>query len=160
MKSTQKFLCYSLALVGAALMFSVGCKKADNVTNTTVVASQKPVFNTGGISVSIGGASNTAVVTETIAYIGSSSVTAVGFNFTATGAVSGSVTPTSYAGSVTATVPTGTLGVGSFSATLLTAAAATALSGSTIITWYVSSYATNGTGTTYSALTYTITTTN
>lgn len=163
MKSTQKFLCYSLALVGAALIFSAGCKKGDNVINTTVVASQIPVLNTDGPQVSTGGASNTAAVTDTIASIGSSSVTTVGFHYTATAiSFTGSTTPT-YTGSVTAVVPTGTAGRGAFTATLYKAAMSSSLSGTIYaegLLWKVSSFATNAAGTIRSAVTNTITTTN
>jgi len=163
MKSTQKFLCYSLALVGAALMFSVGCKKADNVTNTTVIASQKPSLNYDGLTATTGATSSTLVASHALASIGSSSVTVVGFNYTASSiSYTGSVTPT-YTGSVTAVVPTGTLGTGAFTASLYTSAAAAALSNTLAngaVVWIFSSFATNSAGTTDSGLTKTVSTVN
>ena len=98
MKSTQKFLCYSLALVGAALIFSAGCKKGDNVTNTTVVASQKPVLY-GAVSVTAaagllgtapaimvlnGPLSSSVTATIALAITGTTSPTIVGFAYTCT----------------------------------------------------------------------------
>lgn len=154
MKSTQKFLCYSLALVGAALIFTASCKKDGD----TIISQQNPVLNTNGFVVSTGGTSATAAATDTLASAGSSAVTEAGFRFTATAvSYTGSTTPT-YTGASTATVPTSVSST--FSANLLTPAAASALSRSIGLTWVVSSYATNSNGTTLSASTKTITTSN
>ncbi len=162
MKSTKKFLCYSLALVGAALIFSVGCKKT-TTTTTNIVAAQVPVLTVGSPTFN-GSSSATLVAQDMIQSMGSSSITVVGFNYTARALTyTGSTTPT-YTGTVTASIPTGTAGTGAFTASLFTSAAATALSmtaaGANNVVWMVSSYATNGAGTTYSALTNTVTTTN
>lgn len=159
MKSTQKFLCYSIALVGAALILSAGCKKDCAPSTTTVVASTKPSLNFGSLTLT-GASSATVVASEILASIGSSSVTVVGFNFAATGTITGSLSSVTYTGSVTSTIPGGANGAGAFTDTLLTPAALAALSGSITITWSVSSYATNSVGTTTSSSAVTLTTIN
>lgn len=164
MKSTQKFLCYSLALVGAALIFSAGCKKGDVIKAGDIIANQKPVLNYPNGPSLTGTTSATVQASDNVALAGSSSITALGFNYVAT-AISwtGATTPTAFTtpfnGSVTVTV----MQQGAFSSTLYSVsntALVAALSGSVTVTWVVRSFVTNGAGTTYSALTNTITTTN
>lgn len=159
MKSTQKFLCYSLALVGAALMFSVGCKKADNVTNTTVIASQNPSLNSGGLTAT--GGINTPTAYDVVANMGSSSLTVVGFNYVVSAlswTTGAAVTPT-YTGTLTMTGPAA--GTGAFSTTLTVPATALASGGAlsgTVdgLSWEIGSFATNATGTAYSAVSVTV----
>ena len=167
MKSTQKFLCYSLALVGAALMFSVGCKKADNVTNTTIIASQNPSLNSGGLSATggTGALSATATAYDVVANMGSSSLTVVGFNYVVSAlswTTGAAVTPT-YTGTLTMTGPAA--GTGAFSTTLTVPATAfasggalsgTVFDGTGDLSWKIGSFATNATGTAYSAVFVTV----
>ena len=163
MRPAQKFLCYSLTLVGAALIFSVGCKKTTTAGNNTV-AGQLPVLIVGGLTVTAtGGSSATLVAGDFIQNIGSSSLVQVGFTYTATAVTyTGGTTPTCKQ-AVTATIPQGLAGTGAFTASLsITQALIHGLSGTigNNLTWVVWSYATNGTGTIVSALSATITTTN
>ena len=168
MKSTQKFLCYSLALVGAALIFSAGCKKGDNVINTTIIASQNPSLNSGGLTATGGtqALSATATAYDVVANMGSSSLTVVGFNYVVsalswtTGA--GADTPT-YTGTLTMTGPAA--GTGAFSTTLTVPATAfasggelsgTVFDGTGDLSWKIGSFATNATGTAYSAVSVTV----
>jgi hypothetical protein len=177
MKSTQKFLFYSLFLTGAALVFSIGCKKTTigPATYPNVAPAFKPVLNTGSSNPLLAGAtSNTINATDWVASTGSTSVTAVGFYFMAVGSVSGGATPTMFPATASmtntsswASITGTTVQIGAFSTSLgaitptgLTTTAIAALSGSTTVTWYVQSFATNGNGTTTSALTQTIQTTN
>lgn len=175
MKSTQKFLCYSLLLVGAAIVFSIGCGKDKLVPGATVYQAQ-PSINYGGLSATGGGStSNTVVASDFISSIGSSVVTAAGFKVMAVGIA---LTPTGVGpGTMTITYPTGaslsslstwasvgatsatgstSFTTGAISANLGTAAAFAALSGSTSITWYVQTYVTNAVGTTTSASSATV----
>lgn len=179
MKSTQKFLCYSLLLVGAAIVFSIGCGKDKLVPGATVYQSQ-PSINYGGLSVTGNGStSNTVVASDVISNLGSAAVTAAGFKVMAVGVA---LTPTGVGpGTRTITYPTGaslsnlstwasvgatsatgstSFTTGAISANVGTAAAMTALSGSTSITWYVQSYVTNSVGTTTSASSVTVQTVN
>lgn len=154
MKSTQKFLCYSLALVGAALMFSVGCKKGDTVAGPTYVNAQKPSLNggSGGLTAT-GGTSTTVTAQDYVSNMGSSSLTQVGFTYQVS-AVSwttgAAVTPT-YTGTVTMTGPAA--GTGAFSTTFAIPAGVFATDGAlsgTVFTstnpdlkWNIGSFATN-----------------
>lgn len=170
MKSTQKFLCYSLALVGAALMFSVGCKKADNVINTTTIASQNPSLNSGGLTATggTGALSATATAYDVVANMGSSSLTVVGFNYVVSAlswTTGAAVTPT-YTGTLTMTGPAA--GTGAFSTTWATltvpatafasggALSGTVFDGTGDLSWKIGSFATNATGTAYSAVSVTV----
>ena len=178
MKSTQKFLCYSLALVGAALIFSAGCKKGDNVTNynTTrepTVIGPSPAALSGTVVYTAGGAISMSLAgaQDGIALAGASSVTTVGFDVYATGisTTAGATSTVAYGTAnnpiaITATVPTGYMQTGSFSASLSTTASYAALSpcvtGGGTITWVVRSFATNAQGTGKSLTTTTIVTVN
>ena len=175
MKSTKKFLCYSLALVGAALIFSAGCKKGDIIINTygaTIPTLSNPsplhlsgtsIYTAGPISMSL------ANVLDVVANMGASSVTAVGFLISASGlTTTGGTTVTWSAGTpgsnvttggITVTAPSGTGALsGSFSSSLSTTASYAALSQCVTITWVVQSFATNNSGSAISAASTTITT--
>ena len=176
MKSTQKFLCYSLALVGAALMFSVGCKKGDTVAGPTY-----PIYNTqvptlglqqpkqvvlsGGLNTVAPGSLSfsTAGALDLIAAFGASTPT-TGFYVYAWGVTTTTNPVTLTWGSAAAPMTIGAasataLGV-DFSAALSTTASYAALSpcvtGSGTVTWVVTSFATNSSGTVTSALSTTI----
>jgi Na+-transporting NADH:ubiquinone oxidoreductase subunit NqrB len=168
MKSTQKFLLYSLVLAGTAIVFSMGCKKTTvDGPVYPVPATQQPVLNTGSNNPALTGTtSGTINATDWVASAGTASVTIAGFNFIAVGS-SGSATPTVYPATASVTntaswqaITTTAVQLGAFSSSLGTAAALAALSGSTTITWYVQSYVTSSAGTTKSALTQTIQTVN
>ena len=148
-------------------MFSVGCKKADNVTNTTIIASQNPSLNSGGLSATggTGALSATATAYDVVANMGSSSLTVVGFNYVVSAlswTTGAPVTPT-YTGTLTMTGPAA--GTGAFSTTLTVPATAfasggalsgTFFDGTGDLSWKIGSFATNATGTAYSAVFVTV----
>ena len=163
MKSTKKFLCYSLALIGAALIFTVGCKKGDTgpagANGSTGSTSSKPVVSLASITNTAGAAQLDAGAY--LIYGGSTMPTEVGFRFTVQSA-SNTVT-----GSVTSTVPVYPATYFNAIDKLHTAALASSLTYTTLgtLTWTVTPYAINSVGESeaYSTLTnkaVTLTTTN
>ncbi len=171
MKSTKKFLCYSLALVGAALIFSVGCKKT--TTNTYPVYSTQIPTLANPSPLAIGTTFSAAAADDAVALMGASSITSIGFNVYAWGVTTTTNPVTLTWGTaaspmqITATVPTGYLGTGAFNASLSTTASYGALSpvltaagSSGVVTWVVQSFATNANGTVVSLTPTVFSTTN
>lgn len=172
-KQNLCFLGYSLLLSGIALVLMMSCEKGtvvgptyyiSNSTTQTTITAQVPVVScTSLTAVATGGASNSIIMTDYLAYkgnLGSSipNVVTVAFTWVATGTSSSAAS-----GTLTATLPNGLgLANGAFTATTASIPASSLVGVSSPIVWTISSYASNaaGSSTQICSQTATITTTN
>lgn len=156
MKSTQKFLCYSLALVGAALIFTASCKKGDDGAPGSNAMATPMVLDATIIGTA--STSNTLRTQSVLVSWGSAKPTEVGFDYSVasiTNTVTGSITFST----IPAPQDVFQTADGQFSASAL--AGGLTYTANSAVTWTITPFAKNSAGkSTAYATPLTVTTTN